>query len=274
MRSCAAGRWMAERVELYQLLPLLVHAVLFGGSYAAAAERAARYARLYAALLSRLGAVGVEMCARNPRRRRCICSRGWWSRATTAAADAAGWPGPASSPRQLQRAYAQFGEISFRRISARRMPRRRAAGEQRAIPCATSRASSAIARRRTSPVLRRATAPRRAFASGASRRSSASAGDLGTRRSGSSAPGRRRRISVPPPAAGSARDAAAVLLGDLSHDREPETRARPAARLGAAVEAVEDVRQVLRGDPRPVVAHGQLPPVRGRPRPARPAGCT
>ena len=34
-----------ERVELCQLLPLLVHAVLFGGSYGAAAERiAARYA--------------------------------------------------------------------------------------------------------------------------------------------------------------------------------------------------------------------------------------
>jgi fructosamine-3-kinase len=34
-----------ERVELYQLLPLLVHAVLFGGSYGASAARAAqRYA--------------------------------------------------------------------------------------------------------------------------------------------------------------------------------------------------------------------------------------
>jgi fructosamine-3-kinase len=34
-----------ERVELYQLLPLLVHALLFGGSYAAAVERAvSRYA--------------------------------------------------------------------------------------------------------------------------------------------------------------------------------------------------------------------------------------
>jgi fructosamine-3-kinase len=34
-----------ERVELYQLMPLLVHAVLFGGHYASAAERvAARYA--------------------------------------------------------------------------------------------------------------------------------------------------------------------------------------------------------------------------------------
>jgi fructosamine-3-kinase len=35
----AAG-WQ-ERVELYQLLPLLVHALLFGGSYRAAAERVA-----------------------------------------------------------------------------------------------------------------------------------------------------------------------------------------------------------------------------------------
>jgi len=31
-----------ERVGLYQLLPLLVHAALFGGSYAQAAERTAR----------------------------------------------------------------------------------------------------------------------------------------------------------------------------------------------------------------------------------------
>jgi fructosamine-3-kinase len=39
-RPLAEG-WQA-RVQLYQLLPLLVHAVLFGGSYGAAAERAAR----------------------------------------------------------------------------------------------------------------------------------------------------------------------------------------------------------------------------------------
>jgi fructosamine-3-kinase len=40
----AAGA--SERVGLYQLLPLLVHALLFGGSYVAEAERtAARYAR-------------------------------------------------------------------------------------------------------------------------------------------------------------------------------------------------------------------------------------
>jgi fructosamine-3-kinase len=36
----AAG--FEDRVELWQLLPLLVHAVLFGGSYGAAVERAAR----------------------------------------------------------------------------------------------------------------------------------------------------------------------------------------------------------------------------------------
>jgi fructosamine-3-kinase len=32
----------AERVELFQLLPLLVHAILFGGHYGAAVGRAAR----------------------------------------------------------------------------------------------------------------------------------------------------------------------------------------------------------------------------------------
>jgi fructosamine-3-kinase len=42
--SPLADGWR-ERVELYQLLPLLVHALLFGGSYVAAAERiASRYA--------------------------------------------------------------------------------------------------------------------------------------------------------------------------------------------------------------------------------------
>ncbi len=35
------GDGWRERVELYQLLPLLVHALLFGGSYAAAVERVA-----------------------------------------------------------------------------------------------------------------------------------------------------------------------------------------------------------------------------------------
>jgi fructosamine-3-kinase len=35
-----ADGWQ-QRVELYQLLPLLVHALLFGGSYRAAVERIA-----------------------------------------------------------------------------------------------------------------------------------------------------------------------------------------------------------------------------------------
>jgi fructosamine-3-kinase len=39
-RAPLAAGWQ-ERVELYQLLPLLVHALLFGGSYGAAAERVA-----------------------------------------------------------------------------------------------------------------------------------------------------------------------------------------------------------------------------------------
>jgi fructosamine-3-kinase len=40
LRPLAPGH--AERVALWQLFPLLVHAVLFGGAYGAAAERAAR----------------------------------------------------------------------------------------------------------------------------------------------------------------------------------------------------------------------------------------
>jgi len=39
--SPLADGWR-ERVEIYQLLPLLVHALLFGGSYVASAERIAR----------------------------------------------------------------------------------------------------------------------------------------------------------------------------------------------------------------------------------------
>jgi hypothetical protein len=37
-----------------------------------------------------------------------------------------------------------------------------------------------------------------------------------------------------------------VRLGDLADDRQPEARARPAARRRPAVEAVEDVRTVVR----------------------------
>ena len=40
LRPLAEGH--EERAALWQLLPLLVHAVLFGGGYGASAERAAR----------------------------------------------------------------------------------------------------------------------------------------------------------------------------------------------------------------------------------------
>ena len=46
-------------------------------------------------------------------------------------------------------------------------------------------------------------------------------------------------------------DAAAVLLDHLAHDRQAEPRAGAPAGLGAAVEAVEDVRQVLGEIPGP-----------------------
>ena len=56
-------------------------------------------------------------------------------------------------------------------------------------------------------------------------------------------------------------DAAALLVGDLADDRKAQPRAGTPARLGAAVEAVEHVGQVLGGDPGSVVAHRQLLPV-------------
>ena len=45
---------------------------------------------------------------------------------------------------------------------------------------------------------------------------------------------------------------------DLADDREPEPRAGQVARVRGPVEAVEDVGEVLLGDPRAVVAHGHL----------------
>ena len=62
---------------------------------------------------------------------------------------------------------------------------------------------------------------------------------------------------------------AAVRLGDLAHDREAEPRAGHRAGIGRAVEAVEDERPVLVGEPWPVIAHAQLAAVRARPRPSR-----
>ena len=48
-----------------------------------------------------------------------------------------------------------------------------------------------------------------------------------------------------------------MRLGDLAHDREPESRPGEAARRTRAIEAVEDVGKILVGDSRPVVSHNQ-----------------
>ena len=139
----AAG-WQ-ERVELYQLLPLLVHAVLFGGLLLELRPSAWRCATR--AGRARPGRVprrpgrsewrGVRpetLCAR---RRLYLLARAivarHYRRGSTLAAVARAL---ASSPRQLQRAYAQFGDVTFREDL---MARRLAAAaellvEQRSIP--------------------------------------------------------------------------------------------------------------------------------------------
>jgi len=127
-----------------------------------------------------------------------------------------------SSPRELQRAYAQFGELSFSEdLAARRMA---AAAElllaQRSIPVASvarlvgyrqpSHFARAFRRRfgvspagfrerpRPLPRLRYAPVAPDAGADAAMCARTASSSSTG------SAPGRRSRISVPPPGAGSA----------------------------------------------------------------------
>ena len=64
-------------------------------------------------------------------------------------------------------------------------------------------------------------------------------------------------------------DRAAVVLGDLAHDRQPEPRARPPARRRAAVEAVEQVRDVLGLDARCRGRARARRPARSRPPPRR-----
>ena len=57
-------------------------------------------------------------------------------------------------------------------------------------------------------------------------------------------------------------DGAALLVYDLADDRKAEARAGTSARVGAAVEAVEDVRELVGGDPGAVVADVSSPPLR------------
>ena len=71
----------------------------------------------------------------------------------------------------------------------------------------------------------------------------------GQRRQGSSSTN-----SAPPPGAFAA-CTAAVLLSHLTHDRQAQSRAGPPARRRPAVEAIEQVREVLGRDAAAVVAH-------------------
>ncbi len=130
-----------ERVELYQLLPLLVHALLFGGSYGAAAERVARPLRGAERVPpggQRVGLGEVRATTLHSSAAAVPAGAGGDRAPLPAAADAraGGAARCRSSPRQLQRAYAQFGERTFsEELRARRMA---AAAEllaaQRSIP--------------------------------------------------------------------------------------------------------------------------------------------
>lgn len=113
-----------------------------------------------------------------------------------------------SSPRQLQRAYARFGELTFSEdLLARRMS---AAAEllieQRSIPV---RDVARLVGYRQAPHFAKAfrrrygLSPAR-FRACARQTDDRRAPSSGSERSIASAPGRRSRISVPPPGAGSA----------------------------------------------------------------------
>ena len=150
-----------ERVGLYQLLPLLVHAaavrrLLPGRGRTRGARYAAEDRLAVPRGASRAGErVGEGMCTPTlaARRRlyllsRVIVARHYRRQLTLAAVARA----LSSSPRQLQRAYAQFGERASARICS---PRRMAAGaqlllEQPAIAVRDVARLVGSARRRTS----------------------------------------------------------------------------------------------------------------------------
>ena len=81
-------------------------------------------------------------------------------------------------------------------------------------------------------------------------------------------------MRAPPPGSFSATMRPALGLDDLGHDGQAEARAGQAAGGRRAVEAVEDVGQVLLGDAGAVVVHARPCRPGTRPRPARPAGST
>ena len=153
-----------ERVELYQLLPLLVHALLFGGSYGGCGRdvsRGATHAEPRSGLRRAWVAVWVprgrraDGCAsadnfRSPAA--CICSRGWsiarhYRRELTLAEVARAL---SSSPRQLQRAYRAVRRDDVPRGPARAAHGRRSAAAGRAAldPRARRGAPRRLQRRR------------------------------------------------------------------------------------------------------------------------------
>ena len=203
----------------------------------------------------------------------CICwgessSRATIARPLTLAAVASSL---STSPRQLQRAYAEFDDCFHEDLLARRMSARpQLLIEQRAVAVSDVgrlvgyRSNSHFARAfrgrySLSPALFRARAldtpplggDTRAHARARRRRLVLAS------RSSSSAPGSVIRMRAPPPGGALGGDGAAVLADDLSDDRKSQSRARAPACLGAAVEAVEHVGHILGGDPLSVVADGQ-----------------
>jgi AraC-like DNA-binding protein len=151
------------------------------------------------------------------------------------------------SPRQLQRVYAQFGDLTFQEdLRARRLAAAAELLAGQAIPvCDIARL---VGYHHSSHIVRMFRRRR------------------GARRDRIRAVGKRQRFRAgqahahqcSPCARALYRDRAAVLLDDLAHDRQAQPRTGPSARLRAAVEAVEDVRPVVLGDARSVVAHRQL----------------
>ena len=205
----------------------------------------------------------------------------------------AGHAATSSAPRSRRsRATAARASCSARACRRREIPARigQAVEALDMVPLLATRAAPRARRRPVTtalqrPDLRRAAAGRVGRAGARHRPAARGAPPSGAAR-GPDAPPRRHRVaqapglthrplspaetavagssstnSAPPPGALAARTTAAVLLGDLAHDRQPEPRARPPARRRAAVEAVEQVREVLGLDRR----------CRGRARARRPA---
>src|SRR4051812_22519461 len=74
-----------------------------------------------------------------------------------------------------------------------------------------------------------------------------------------SANGQVEREQGPAAVGASGRNGAAMGFGDLTDDRESESRARESAGPRSPVKTVEDVRQIRRIDSRPLVSNADAP---------------